>query len=368
MAFTERYYEKYDIFKIDETRQQCMVVSRPVRKADNYWEVQVRLIDNSYDSKLDKEGCKRGMTTRFQSNSMPELSEEGYCKSQSSIEKHRNYITCFRNDISYSSLYKAAESTFIKIAEGKDQSSLKETIYKMDPVEKLLMDNFLLARNQGLLFNKTNIDPKTGRPNIVDPETGRPIYIGEGIVPQIERFASKYAYVGKPTLEMFNKIIATLNEKATKSTGNKYAFIVNDKFWNDIQQTIGDYLARFRTDGCFMYSKGANDYIKVGATFDTYMMGGNQISFKVDRALTREFGADKGYAIAIDLTADAASNTPAIAQFTFKGKQFIQNKYPGVGTDGEIVSTPVAGGKLIIHGYAGVGVMNPYRSFICQEA
>lgn len=77
MAFTERYYEKYDIFKIDETRQQCMVVSRPVRKADNYWEVQVRLIDNSYDAALDTDGCKRGMTTRFQSNSMPELSEEG---------------------------------------------------------------------------------------------------------------------------------------------------------------------------------------------------------------------------------------------------------------------------------------------------
>lgn len=77
MAFTERYYEKYDIFKIDDTRQQCMVVSRPVRKADNYWEVQVRLIDNSYDAELDLAGCKRGMTTRFQSNSMPELSEEG---------------------------------------------------------------------------------------------------------------------------------------------------------------------------------------------------------------------------------------------------------------------------------------------------
>ena len=34
MAFVERYYEKYDIFKIEETRQQCMVVSRPIRKAD----------------------------------------------------------------------------------------------------------------------------------------------------------------------------------------------------------------------------------------------------------------------------------------------------------------------------------------------
>lgn len=86
MAFRERWYEKYDIFKIDQSRQQCIVVSRPVRKADNYWEVQVRLLDNSYDTTLDLSACKRGMTTRFQSVAMPELHEEGYVKMQSSIE------------------------------------------------------------------------------------------------------------------------------------------------------------------------------------------------------------------------------------------------------------------------------------------
>lgn len=77
MAFKERYYEKYDIFKIDKTMQQCMVVSRPVRKADNWWEVQVRLIDNDYKSVLDLSGCQIGDTTRFQSNAHPEMHEEG---------------------------------------------------------------------------------------------------------------------------------------------------------------------------------------------------------------------------------------------------------------------------------------------------
>lgn len=77
MAFKERYYEKYDIFKIDNSGQQCMVVSRPIRKADNYWEVTVRLIDNDYSSVLDTTACQIGMTTRFQSNAMPELHEEG---------------------------------------------------------------------------------------------------------------------------------------------------------------------------------------------------------------------------------------------------------------------------------------------------
>lgn len=77
MAFRENYYQKYDIFRIDKTKQQCQVVSRPIRKRDDYWEVQVRLIDNDYDTILDTDGCQVGNTTTFQSVAMPELSEEG---------------------------------------------------------------------------------------------------------------------------------------------------------------------------------------------------------------------------------------------------------------------------------------------------
>ena len=77
MAFKENYYQKYDIFRIDKTKQQCQVVSRPIRKRDDYWEVQVRLIDNDYDTTLDTDGCQVGDTTTFQSVAMPELSEEG---------------------------------------------------------------------------------------------------------------------------------------------------------------------------------------------------------------------------------------------------------------------------------------------------
>lgn len=168
-AFKERYYDKYDIFKIDETMQQVIVVSRPIRKADNYWEVQGRLIDNDYSSVLDLSGCQVGMTTRFQSNAVPELHEEGTVKYQSNIERHRNYITTHRVDDSYSALYAAHENMFISIAEGKNQGDLSETIYKMDKKEKTLLDNFLYVRNSGLLFNKTNVDAN-GKPTIVDPK------------------------------------------------------------------------------------------------------------------------------------------------------------------------------------------------------
>lgn len=70
MAWKERYFEKYDIFRIDGSMQQCIVVARPIRKADNYWETQVRLIDNDYSSILDFSACQPGMTARFQSNAI----------------------------------------------------------------------------------------------------------------------------------------------------------------------------------------------------------------------------------------------------------------------------------------------------------
>lgn len=120
-----------------------------------------------------------------------------------------------------------------------------------------------------------------------------------------------------------------------------------------------------------MWSKGANGYVSVGATYDTYLIAGNQITFSVDRALSREFGNDKGYMICVDLTADEANNQPAIAQFSLKGKEFVSNSIAGVGglNGGQSgpVATPVAGSKLVLHGYAGIAVFNPYRSFICQE-
>ena len=369
MAFKERYYEKYDIFKIDETGQQCFVVARPVRKADDYWEVTVRLIDNDYQSVLDLSGCQIGMTTRFQSNAMPEMHEEGYVKYQSNIEKHRNYITTHRVDDSYSAQYGAFEDKFISIGEGKGQGNLTETIYRMDKLEKNLLDNFLYVRNNGLLFNKTNVDVN-GKPTISDPDTGRPIYIGDGIIPQVERFASKYAFV-KLTIDVFNVVIATMNEKAKKPTGNKYMFICNERMWNLIQTVLGDFLAKYKTEGTYIYSKQANDYIKVGATFDSYEYGGNQISFKVDRTFSREYGFQKAYCLCLDLTADATEAEPPIQMFTLKGGDFITNKYLGVGgrnglSSGE-VSSPVAASKVINWGYSGVGVFNPYRSFILRE-
>lgn len=61
---------------IMKSRQQVIVTQRPIRKADNYWEVVGRLIDNDYSSILDVDACHIGMLTRWQSNAHPEMSEQ----------------------------------------------------------------------------------------------------------------------------------------------------------------------------------------------------------------------------------------------------------------------------------------------------
>ena len=172
-----------------------------------------------------------------------------------------------------------------------------------------------------------------GKATITDPDTGRPIYIGEGLIPQIEAAANKYVYVNKPNLPLFNQIMSDMADKAESDTGGKWIFICNRKLWNDINTVLGEYLANYRTDGTYMYSKSANKgdggYVKVGATYDTYIYSGNQVSFVVDRALTREY-PDKGYGVCIDLTADKTTGTPAIAKFSLTGKDFMTNKIVGV--------------------------------------
>lgn len=304
---------------------------------------------------------------------MPELSEEGYSKFQSQMERHRNFMTTFRADASWSSLYAIQENVFMSIADDKDQTK-SEGVYKMLKKEKELLDTFMYAMNTGLTFNKGNIDIN-GKATISEPETGRPIYIGEGLIPQIEAAANKYCYSNKPNLQLFNMIMSDMADKAQSDTGNKFIFIVNRKMWNDLQMTLGEYLANYRTDGTYMYSKSANKglggYVKVGATFDTYEYAGNQVSFVVDRALTREYPT-KGYGVCIDLTADKTSGTPAIAKFSLTGKDFMTNKIVGVGgydgkSSGEVASN-VAGSKLVMMGYAGVAAFTPYRSVIVREA
>ena len=195
-----------------------------------------------------------------------------YSKFQSQAERHRNFMTTFRVDTSWSSLFAIQENVFMSIADDKDATK-SEGVYKMLKKEKELLDTFMYSMNTGLAFNKTNIDVN-GKPTIYDPETGRGIYIGEGLIPQIEAAANKYVYSNNPTLPLFNQIMGDMADKAQSDTGNKWIFICNRRLWQQINTTLGVYLGQYRTNGMYLYSKEANKglggYVKVGATYDTY--------------------------------------------------------------------------------------------------
>lgn len=86
--FPEHYYDMYDVFVIEKTRQQCMVMLAPLRRSDAVWEYVCRVVDNDYSERIDREAVV-GTDTRFITNHMPELHETGFTKYQSNIEKHR---------------------------------------------------------------------------------------------------------------------------------------------------------------------------------------------------------------------------------------------------------------------------------------
>lgn len=364
MHFTENYYNLHEIFKIDISGQQCMVVAAPKRVNDHDWEVIVRLVDDNYSTRLDTSACRAGDTTHFIGNAKPELHEQGFVKYQSNVEKMRNYITTVRVEDTYSSKYALMEDTLIKVGKGENGG---EQVYKLEPMKKNLIENFLEVRENMMLLAKGNIDAQ-GNATISDRSTNRPIIIGDGIIPQIERFASK-ASVNRLSVNTFNQMLSAMSEKSDTPTGNTYLVMVNEKMWSLVQNVLGNYLTDRKADGAYLWSKGGDGkFIKVGATFDAYEFGGNTVVFKVDRTLSREYMDP--YAVCIDLTTGKTSTQPPIAMFSIKNADFVINEFIGVGgKDGKtsgVVSSPVAGGSMIAHGYACAAVFNPYKSFILK--
>lgn len=124
-------------------------------------------------------------------------------------------MSTIRVDDTYSSKYALMEDTFIKISRGDANG---DKVYRLEPMKKNLIENFLYARENMLLMAKGNVGVD-GKATISDRATGRPICIGDGVIPQVERFASKYS-ANKVTINTFQQIISTMVEKAEKPTDN----------------------------------------------------------------------------------------------------------------------------------------------------
>lgn len=72
----ENYYQKYDTFIVEETRQQFIVMNRPQRLRDNDFLLVCKILDDNYDVAVV--GDLAGKLTRFVTNYMPEMHEEGW--------------------------------------------------------------------------------------------------------------------------------------------------------------------------------------------------------------------------------------------------------------------------------------------------
>lgn len=370
MMFNEGYFQKDETFVIEKSRQQCIVVENPVRIADNCWKTIVRLIDNDYSTVLDTDACEIGDTCRYMSNFKSELHDEGYTKYHSNVEKYCGYINLHRVDVSYSSEYAMNEDTFLKIATGKSENTPKnEIMFKMDGVEKQCLDHFMLSRNNALTFSKGNVQAN-GRPTIADKKTNREIFMGDGALPQIEKYANKYYYANHLTVDAIMTAMQSMAEKSLQPQGNTYLFLVNHTMWYDIQTTLYDWYNHLKSCEALMWSKDAQGYVSLGATFNGVEFGGNKIIFKEDRALTIEYGR-KGFGVMIDVTPDESKGRPAIEMFTLKGQDFCSNQVYGVGgKDGKSsgpVSTTLSASVLINWGYSGIAVYCPFRSFMFRQ-
>jgi len=361
----ERYYDKNDTFTL-ENKQMLFVVATPKRINVKRWEYQVTLVGNDLTKAIDTTYAAAGKTTRYRSNYYPELSERGYTKYTTNSETHRNYISRHRASVDWSSDFARTEELFIDAGKNKDGDS---QYYKLNKKEKECMDHYLMSRENSCIFAQTNYD--INGKCLDQDEHGRDIPMGDGVIPQIERYCDKFAY-SLLTSDVLDDVMNAMIEKSDIPTGNTYAVVCNERLYQHFGKLMKSDL-RFQSpsDGSYFYSKGAKGTVKVGAHFDSYTFQGNTITFMPDRALSQEY-PDYAYGVFLDTGADLASGRPNLAMFTLEGSEIISGNLNGMGmqdgkSSGE-VSTSVAGSSYHLMGFGGCVIFNPYKSFILLES
>lgn len=361
----ESYYNKHDTFTL-ENKQQLRVVSVPKKVGPEKWAYRVVLVGNDRDRTINVSFAAKGKKTRYRSNYHPELSERGYTRFVSNSETHRNYISRQRASVSYSGDYSLMEEVYIQA--GKDSKDAA-SYFKLNKKEKECMDDFLTSRENNIIFSETNYD--VNGKCLDQEEDGRDIPMGDGVIPQIERYCDKYSY-SVITRDVVNTVLSTMRSKSENPTGNTYAVVCNERMYDQLQVVMESDL-RFisQADGAWFYSKDKQGKVSLGAEFVTYKFSGNSVSFMVDRSLSQEY-PDHGYGIFLDTGADLTTGRPNLAMFSLKGSEIFEGTLNGMGgrtgnASGEI-STSTHGGSYHLMGYAGVCLFNPYRSFLLEES
>lgn len=254
-------------------------------------------------------------------------------------------MSTHRCDIDVSAMYKPMEDVFIQVGAGEKGGT--DPIFHLNKAEQVCLDTFMEVRNNKLLWGKCNVDTNGKVKNYDD--LGRPIVTTDGVIPQAEQFATKFVF-NRMNIGLFEKALQAMVSKADKPTGSTFTLLCNQAFYNEFQRVMNAWIVAHKTDGAFLWSKAANGYVDLGATYQSYSWAGNSLIVKVDRCFDIEYPTRK-YAIMLDLTPDGKSGKSALAFYTFKNGELIHNFIPGVGgmtglASGQ-VSSPVAGMKYI---------------------
>jgi hypothetical protein len=91
------------------------------------------------------------------------------------------------------------------------------------------LESYLWARENHLLFGETNFDANG---KCYARRKGQDIPIGDGVIKQIERYCEKFAYSVLTTRWL--DIMASMREKSANSIGNTYAFVVNERLYDQL--------------------------------------------------------------------------------------------------------------------------------------
>ena len=373
VGLEEKYYNKNETFATDDGKQY-IVVAPPKFLGPKIWEYKIQRVGNSGASVSATDAfLKAGKNTRFRSNYHPELSVRGYVKYQFNTETHRNFMSKHRSSDVQSAEYAAAQEFYIERGTKKRGGKTEYEYYRLQKLEKDVLESYLWARENHLLWGESNYDAN-GKCTMQD-EKGQDIPIGDGVIKQIERYCEKFSYSVLST-RWLEDVMAAMREKSPNSIGNTYAFVVNERLYDQLGRLLRDDL-RFiggeakGGEGHYFTNKDGKR-IKVGGHYDSYTFQGNTIIFMVDKILSDEYPFS-GYGFCINIGVDQTTSASGISMFTMEGREMLSGKLRGMGgfTGKESnvdLATSVDGSEYHLLGYSAVVVFNPYNAAIVRES
>jgi len=361
----EKYFNKHDVFAL-ENGQMLRVTRKPVKLTTKVWDYTVVITGNSLTRGINLAFAAKGKSTRYISNHHPEMSTKGYRRYTTNTELHRNYLTLHREEIEYSG--SAAILQDVYLLQGDDLKN-KDAYCKLNEKEKMCLDAFLETRENSSLFSETNYD--INGKCLDQEEDGRDIPMGDGVITQIERCCNKYSF-SVLTADIFDNVMQSMRDQSTKSKGNIYAVICNERLYTLVGRLMRSGLNFMPNgEGASFYSKAAGDTVKVGGDFNSYTFQGNTLNFMPDRSLS-SWKPNGAYGIFLDTSADTVTGSPNVSMFTLEGADLISGNLHGMGGDNGkssgVVSSMTHGGAYGLMGYSGAVIFNPYAAFILEEA